>query len=84
VVARHAFHLHTVKGTPGSVGSVIFTDELIGDRRVGASWFTCHQRVSNLTRLGGVDVRFGSFADITTRSRHVRFTPDNGHSSVQV
>jgi hypothetical protein len=26
------------------------------------------------------DVRFGSLADITTRSRHVRFTPDNGHS----
>ncbi len=28
------FHLHTVKGTPGSVGSVIFMDEMIGDRRV--------------------------------------------------
>jgi hypothetical protein len=31
-----------------------------------------------------VHVRFGSLADITTRSRHVRFTLDNGHSSVQV
>jgi len=29
-------------------------------------------------------VRFGSLADITARSRHVRFTPDSGHSSVQV
>ena len=27
---------------------------------------------------------FGSLADITARSRHVRFTPDSGHSSVQV
>jgi hypothetical protein len=30
------------------------------------------------------DVRFGSLADITARSRHVRFTPDSGHSSVQL
>ena len=29
-------------------------------------------------------VRFGSLADITARSRHVRFTPESGHSSVQV
>jgi len=28
--------------------------------------------------------RLGSLADITARSRHVRFTPDSGHSSVQV
>ncbi|MGE5260816.1 MAG: hypothetical protein ACM3MH_08050, partial [Actinomycetota bacterium] len=28
------FHLHTVKGTPGTVGSVIFMDEMIGHRRV--------------------------------------------------
>ena len=28
------FHLHTVKGTPGSVGSVVFLDELGGNRRV--------------------------------------------------
>jgi len=26
-------------------------------------------------------VRFGSLADITTRSRHVRFTPDSGRSA---
>ena len=31
-----------------------------------------------------IDVRFGSIADITPRARHVRFTPDSGHSSVQV
>ena len=31
-----------------------------------------------------VNVGFGSLADITARSRHVRFTPDSGHSSVQV
>jgi len=30
------------------------------------------------------NVRFGSLADITVGSRHVRFTPDSGHSSVQV
>jgi hypothetical protein len=28
------FHLHTVKGKPGSVGSVVFVDELVGNRRV--------------------------------------------------
>ena len=30
------------------------------------------------------NVRFGSLADIVQPSRHVRFTPDSGHSSVQV
>jgi len=29
-------------------------------------------------------VRFGSLADITTRLRHVRFTPDSEHSSEPV
>jgi hypothetical protein len=29
-------------------------------------------------------VRYGSLADITAPSRHVRFTPDNGQPSVQV
>ena len=28
------------------------------------------------------NVRFGSLADILTSPRHVRFTPDSGHSSV--
>ena len=28
-----------------------------------------------------LDVRYGSFADISQRSIHVRFTPENGHSS---
>jgi hypothetical protein len=37
----------------------------------------------NLTGAAS-DVRFGSLADITARSRHVRFTSDSGHSSVQV
>jgi hypothetical protein len=32
----------------------------------------------------GWDVRFGSLADIAARSRHVRFTLDSGHLSVQV
>ena len=27
------------------------------------------------------DVRYGSLADITARSRRVRFTPDSGHSA---
>ena len=35
-------------------------------------------------RKHSVNVRFGSLADITTRSRHVRFNPDSGHSLVQV
>jgi hypothetical protein len=26
------FHLQTVKGTPGTVGSVIFLDEMVGNR----------------------------------------------------
>ena len=30
------------------------------------------------------DVRFGSLADITARSSHVRFIPDSGHSSVHL
>jgi hypothetical protein len=30
------------------------------------------------------NVRFGSLADMTDRSCHVRFTPDSGHSSAQV
>ena len=34
--------------------------------------------------MGVADVRLGSLADIAARSRHVRFTPDSGHSSVQV
>jgi hypothetical protein len=28
-----------------------------------------------------VNVRFGSLADIVTSPRHVRFTPNNGHSA---
>lgn len=28
------FHLHTVKGTSGSVGSIIFMEEMIGGRRI--------------------------------------------------
>jgi hypothetical protein len=30
------------------------------------------------------NVCYGSLADITTRLRHVRFTPDSGHSSERV
>ena len=33
---------------------------------------------------GRPNVRFGSLADIPRCSRHVRFTPNNGHSSAQV
>jgi predicted transcriptional regulator len=35
-------------------------------------------------RIEQQTVRFGSVADITARLRHVRFTPDSGHSSVKV
>ena len=31
-----------------------------------------------------LNVRYGSLADIRARLRHVRFTPDSGHSSVPV
>jgi hypothetical protein len=31
---------------------------------------------------GMQNVRFGSLADMTARSRHVRFTPDSGHEVV--
>jgi hypothetical protein len=31
-----------------------------------------------------LNVGFGSLADIIQRQRHVRFTPDSGHSSVPV
>jgi hypothetical protein len=34
--------------------------------------------------MAALYVRYGSVADITARSRHVRFTPDSGHSSMQV
>ena len=39
-----------------------------------------------MSKKGGLprNVGFGSLADITARSRHVRFAPDIGHSSVQV
>jgi hypothetical protein len=30
--------------------------------------------------IEGVDVRFGSLADISQCNRHVRFTPESGHS----
>jgi hypothetical protein len=30
---------------------------------------------------GTADVRFGSKADMATRQRDVRFTPNNGHSA---
>ena len=41
-------------------------------------------RETTLKRSAKPNVRFGSLADITARSRHVRFTPDSGHSSAQV
>jgi hypothetical protein len=31
------FHLHAVRGTPGNIGSRIFLDEMVGDRRVKAT-----------------------------------------------
>ena len=40
------------------------------------------QRPARITRRTTLpNVRFGSLADITTRPRHVRFTPDSGHSA---
>ena len=32
-----------------------------------------------VSQLPYVNVHYGSLADITARSRHVRFTPNNGH-----
>jgi hypothetical protein len=37
-----------------------------------------------LVAHGSVNVRFGSLADIDVSLTDVRFTPDSGHSSVQV
>jgi ADP-ribose pyrophosphatase YjhB (NUDIX family) len=44
----------------------------------------CRREVSEETGIDVAEiVRFGSEADIMTRSRHVRFTPQSGHSSVR-
>jgi hypothetical protein len=43
-----------------------------------------HRRCIAMVTVALSNVRLGSLADITARSRHVRFTPDSGHSSVQV
>jgi len=51
-------------------------------RQTIAEWPFVAIAASSHCKLG--HVRFGSLADITARSRHVRFTPDSGHSSVQV
>ena len=42
------------------------------------------ERPEQLVMFQAADVRFGSLADIIQRQRHVRFTPDSGHSSVPV
>ena len=36
------------------------------------------------TVSASTNVRYGSLTEITPRWRHVRFTPDSGHSTVQV
>ena len=40
-------------------------------------------RETTLKRSAKPNVRFGSLADITARSRHVRFTPNSGHLSAR-
>ena len=62
--------------------------EVNGCSRSRASW-SCRQLnrcdtetpPSHYPSSRPLNVRFGSLADITARSRHVRFTPDSGHSS---
>ena len=51
-------------------------EALMGRLLLKAQLWPCPRRNFN-------NVRFGSLADITARSCHVRFTPDSGHSSVQ-
>src|SRR6476660_10628351 len=43
-----------------------------------------HKVISLRVKSQTLDVRYGSLADITDRSRHVRFSSDSGHSPVQV
>ena len=49
---------------------------------VVANATSLHRRSAD-TRERGWYVRYGSKADITARSRHVRFSPDSGHSSAR-
>jgi hypothetical protein len=42
---------------------------------------TSPRDVVHLSSWLHADVRFGSFADISQSSRHVRFTPESRHSS---
>jgi ribonuclease Z len=54
-----------------------FTAEPLGARRLPEQVIHSEPRLP--PSISGTHVRFGSLADITARSRHVRFTPDSGH-----
>ena len=42
-------------------------------------------RLDRIAGRGGTDnVRYGSLADITSRPRRVRYSPQSGHSSVRL
>jgi hypothetical protein len=81
-----------LKAGTGSTTAVVkwetdetFADDQLSRRPVAIGWVIREGnrcRASDLS--GNPDVRFGSKTDIATRPRHVRFTPDSGHSSVQV
>ena len=60
------------------------TDDL--PRRQAASQYNHAEDARQIYRFssGEANVRYGSLADIAARSRHVRFTPNSGHSSVQL
>ena len=60
----------------GLVGKIIFES---GDGSLRSRQNKAVSRNGRFGLLGSVrDVRYGSLADITARSRHVRFTPNNG------
>jgi DNA-binding transcriptional ArsR family regulator len=52
--------------------------------RTGPAMGRCCARRARVAFARAVNVRYGSLADIAARSRHVRFTLDSGHSSVQL
>ena len=51
--------------------------------RAAVKWLAGHGR-SALSYEANLDVRFGSKADICSAKRHVRFTPNNGHSRLRL
>jgi hypothetical protein len=71
-----AYRSHRPRGLRPSLA---FQTKMITDAVSSPHWvgLTAH-------RSSGLEVRFGSKADIASGSRHVRFTPKSGHASVSL